>query len=115
MKTFIFFICLFVTSISLNAQQRIEGLWDTGKDNTTIEIINEEGNVHSSDNAKATTGKLIIKNLKKTSNSYKGKLFIIKKNRWVDAEFVPKENTLYVTISAGWQSKTLKWTLVKKS
>lgn len=113
MKTLLFFLGLLLTSVSINAQQSIDGIWNTGKENTTIEIKKVEGKIYSSDNAKATKGKLMIKDLEKTGNSYKGKLYIIKKNRWVDAVFVPNGNSLTVTISAGWQSKTLKWSKVK--
>ena len=115
MKTFIIFFGLLLMSISMNAQQRIEGLWDTGQDKTKIEIIGTTGKIHSSDNEKATVGKLIVKELKKIDNTYKGKLYLIRRNRWVDAVFVPNGNSLTVTISAGWQSKTLKWNLVKKA
>lgn len=113
MKNLLFILGLLLTSISVHAQQSIDGVWNTGKENTTIEIKNEIGKIYSSDNQKATEGKIMIKEIKKTGNSYKGKLYIIKKNRWVDAEFMPNGNSLSVTVSAGWQSKTLKWTKVK--
>jgi hypothetical protein len=113
MKTFTLFLALFLTSISINAQQSVEGLWNSGQDNTQIEIISTTGKIYSSDNDKATVGKLIIKDLKKTENTYKGKLHLIRRNRWVDAVFVRNGNYLNVTISAGWQSKTLKWQLEK--
>jgi hypothetical protein len=113
MKTFTLFLALFLTSISINAQQSVEGLWNSGQDNTQIEIISTTGKIYSSDNDKATVGKLIIKELKKTENTYKGKLHLIRRNRWVDAVFVRNGNYLNVTISAGWQSKTLKWQLEK--
>ena len=114
MKTFIIFLGLLLSSFSINAQQGIEGLWDTGQENTKIQIISTVGKIYSSDNEKATVGKLIVKELKKINNTYKGKLYLIKRNRWVDAEFVRNGNFLNVTISAGLQSKSLKWKLVKK-
>lgn len=115
MKNLLLFLGLLLTTIYVNAQQSIEGLWDIGQDNTKIEIIGTIGKIHSSDNEKATVGKLIVKELKRIDNTYKGKLYLIKKNRWIDAVFVPNGNFLNVTISAGRQSKTLKWNLVKKS
>lgn len=57
----------------------------------------------------------MIKEINKIDNKYKGKLYIIKINKWVDAVFVPNGNLLSITISTGWQSKTLKWNLVNKS
>jgi hypothetical protein len=113
MKNFILFFGLLFLSISLNAQESIEGIWDTGQDNTKIVIINSSGKIHSSDNEKVIIGKLLVKELKKIDNSWKGKLYLIKRNKWVDAIFVHKGNFLNVTISSGWQSKTLKWTKVK--
>lgn len=115
MKTLLIFLGLLLTSFSINAQQSIDAIWDTGKQNTTIEIKNGEGKIYSSDNIKATKGKLMIKEINKIDNKYKGKLYIIKINKWVDAVFVPNGNLLSITISTGWQSKTLKWNLVNKS
>lgn len=118
MKTLILFLGLLLMSVSNYAQQTLDGVWNTGMENTTIEIKNGEGQIYSFENQKVTKGKLMIKEINKTNktnNTYKGKLYIIKKNRWVDAEFVPNGNSLTVTISSGWRSKSLKWNLVKKS
>lgn len=115
MPAFILYLGLLLTSISMSAQQSIEGVWDTGQENTKIEITNNLGKIYSSDNKMATVGKIMIKELIKTNNTYKGKLYLVRRNRWVDAVFIPKGNSLTVTISAGWQSKTLKWNFVKKS
>jgi hypothetical protein len=114
MQTFTLLFGFLFTSITTNVQQSIEGIWNTGQDNTKIEIIGSNGKIYSSDNKKATVGKPMIKELKKHENTYKGKLYLIRKNRWVDAVFVPNGNSLSVTISGGLQSKTLNWNLVKK-
>lgn len=113
MKILFLFVGLLFFTVSMNAQQSIEGVWNTGKDNTEIEIKNAQGKIYTSDNEKATSGKLMIKDLKKNNNAYKGQLYIIKKDRWVDAVFVPDGNSLTVTIAAGWQTKTLQWRKVK--
>lgn len=113
MKSLFLFIGLLLATVSVNAQQSIEGIWNTGKDNTEIEIKKDEGKIYTSDNENATLGKLIIKDIKMNNNTYKGKLYIIRKDRWVDALFVPNGNSLTVTISAGWQTKTLQWRKVK--
>jgi hypothetical protein len=55
------FLDLFLTSVSTNAQQNLDGVWNTGKENTSIEIKNREGEIYSSENKKATKGKLMIK------------------------------------------------------
>jgi hypothetical protein len=112
MKILVLFLGVLLTSISMNAQQSINGIWNTGQDNTKIKIDNTIGKIHSSDNAKATVGKLIIKDLNKVGNSYKGKLYLIRRNLWADAVFVPNGKLLNVTISAGFQKKTVVWNLV---
>ena len=107
------FFGLSLTLISTNGQQGIEGLWDTGQYNTKIEIIGTNGKIYSSDNEKVTVGKIIVKELKKKGNNYKGKLYLFRRNQWVDAVFDPEGNFLVVNISVGWQSKSLKWKLVE--
>ncbi len=113
MKNLMLFLGLLLTSVSTYAQHTLDGIWDTGIENTTIEIKNGVGKIYSSDNQKATKGKLMIKEIKKTNNTYKGKLYSIKIKRWIDAEFIPKANSLDVFISSGMRSKTLKWNLVQ--
>uniref|UniRef100_UPI0040492E2B hypothetical protein n=1 Tax=Flavobacterium sp. TaxID=239 RepID=UPI0040492E2B len=115
MKFIIIVLGFLFTSSFMTAQHSIEGIWDTGKENTTIEIKNGAGKIYSSNSSQATEGKLMIKDLKKEQKEYTGKLFIIRKNKWVDAVFVPNGNALTITVSVGLQSKTLKWNLVKKS
>lgn len=96
----------------MNAQQSINGIWNTGQDNTHIEINSTTGKIHFSNNKKATVGKLIIKDLNKMGNTYKGKIYLIRRNQWADAVFVPKEKLLIVTVLAGFQKKTMIWNLV---
>lgn len=107
------FIIVFFTSFSAYSQSTIEGLWATGKDNTMVDIraTNEvlEGKIKSSNNTNAEVGKRIIKNLRENAGSYKGELYIIKIQRWVNATFSPKGEKLIVTVSSGFRSKTIEW------
>jgi len=112
MKTLLFFLGVLLTPISINAQQSINGIWNTGQENTKIEINKTIGKIYSSDNKNATVGKLIVKDLNKMGNSYNGKLYLIRRNQWVDAVFVPNGKSLNITISAGFQKKTVVWYLV---
>lgn len=111
-KIAVLLIVLF-TSLSTSAQSSIEGIWDTGKDQTKIEIKGTDdeilGIIYSSDNAKADLGKLIIKDLKEIKGVYKGKLYVAKKDRWVDATFSSTRETLFITVSAGFRKKTIAW------
>lgn len=113
MKQLPVFFLIIISTLSLNAQQSIEGIWNTGKENTTIEIKNISngwiGEIAASDNPKASKGKLMIKDIQKEKNGYKGKLYVAKKNKWVDALFEPTGKILLVTVSVGWKKKKIEW------
>lgn len=112
-------VLLFVlfAAISVNAQTAISGTWNTGTDNTTIELKKTGdkygGKIVSSDNSKAKKGKQIVKDVTSQKGAWKGKIYIAQKGKWADAKFVRKGDTLEVTIYSGWMSKTVKWEKVK--
>lgn len=105
------FVLLFV-AISMNAQS-IEGLWNTGKENTIINIKkvnrNYEGIIHDSDNPNAQIGKVLIKDIVKSGDSYTGKIYVIDKREWYNAEFEPKNEKLGITVSSGFGKKKIEW------
>jgi len=109
-------ILLFVlfSTLSINSQQSIEGIWNTGKKNTKIKKTNNEieGTILSSDNSKAPIGRLMIKEVVKKNGVFKGKLFAIKKGKWVDAVFNRKGDTLNITVSFA-LDLTLKFKTIK--
>ena len=104
---------LLISSLSMSAQQSIAGIWNTGKENTKIEITEVDGlyqgKIISSDNEQAKIGKLLLKDIKSVRKGYKGKLFAAKKGEWMDAELKEKDNKLSITVSAGFMSKTVEW------
>ena len=104
---------LLISSLSMSAQQSIAGTWNTGKENTKIEITEVDGlyqgKIISSDNEQAKIGKLLLKDIKSVRKGYKGKLFAAKKGEWMDAELKEKDNKLSITVSAGFMSKTVEW------
>jgi len=106
-------LCILLSSLTMNAQQSLAGIWNTENDNTKIEItaVNDvyEGKIVSSDNAKAKIGKQILKEVKSVDGEWKGKLFAAKRGKWMDAILEEKGNQLQVTVKAGWMSKTLAW------
>jgi len=112
MKTILMSFMLFST-LWAHAQQPIEGTWNTGKDNTQIEITEAngiyEGKIHSSENENAKIGKRLLKDIKLIDGEWKGKLFAAKKGEWVDATLKEEEGKLLVTVDVGWTSKTIKW------
>lgn len=107
---------LLIMSISVNAQEAIQGLWQTGRENTKIEISqnNDEwiGKIKSSDNEKVTIGKVILKDLKKQNEKWIGKLFVVKKQKWYDVEITPNKTKLDLTVSAGFFENKVQWSKV---
>lgn len=105
--SFLFFIT------SIQAQEAIEGIWDTGKENTQVQIQaienQYEGTIISSGNSEAPIGDRIIKEVSQDGDIYKGKLYAAKKKKWVKATFSPTGQILVITISVGWRKKTVEW------
>jgi uncharacterized protein (DUF2147 family) len=100
-------------SFSIHAQSLIQGIWETGEDNTRIEIRQTNGQwlgkIKSSDNNKAEIGKIILKGLKKDDNKWIGELYAAKRKQWYDVEISPKGNALELEISVGFFSKSIEW------
>ena len=101
----------------LFAQSDLTGKWHTGKENTLVKIYETKGEyfgeIVSSDNPKVQIGKKIVKDLKNKKGKWKGKLFAVKKQEWVDAEFKPKNDILEITVKVGFFTKTVEWNKVK--
>ncbi len=112
MKNLLILIVVLFTTLSMNAQS-LAGVWNTGEDNTKIEIIEDggvaSGKILSSDNAKANIGKQIIKDVKLSNGEYKGQLYAAKKGEWYDAVLKENGSQLDITIKVGWMSKTVTW------
>lgn len=100
-----------------NVQESIEGIWDTGTENTKVEISNNNaewvGKIKSSGNEKATIGKVILKDLKKQNEKWIGKLFVVKRQKWTDVEIIPNGTKLDLIVSAGFSEKKIQWSKVK--
>ncbi|WKK65756.1 DUF2147 domain-containing protein [Lutimonas zeaxanthinifaciens] len=109
-------IVITLCSFSVFGQTQLNGTWNTGEDNTKIEISESEslitGTIKSSDNPKAQIGKVILRDLKEEGNNWKGKIFAAKKQKWYEAVITPKGNRLEIEISVGFFSKTIEWTKI---
>lgn len=112
MKNLSVLFVLIFTSISLNAQS-IEGLWNTGKENTVVKIekVNNtyDGTIYASDNFNAKIGNILVKDILKSGDSYKGKIYVIDRGEWYNAEFKPKKEQLVITVSSGFGKKVIEW------
>tara|TARA_Y100000385_G_scaffold289741_1_gene360177 strand:- start:1303 stop:1662 length:360 start_codon:yes stop_codon:yes gene_type:complete len=99
--------------VSISAQNTIEGTWNTGRDNTLIETYQKNGEwfgkVISSDNPKAEIGNDVLRNITESGGEWKGKLFMAKRGRLVDAIVEPSDDKLEITISGGGMKRTLTW------
>ena len=107
------FLVSVMTMTSLAAQSTIEGMWNTGKDNTIVQMYEKDGawygKIVSSDNAKAELGIDILRRFKQKRGGWKGKLYAPKRGRSLKAEIVPSENKLSVTIFAGLSKRKVEW------
>ena len=72
-------------SFSVFSQSHLIGNWDTGEDNTKIEISESNGiitgKIKSSDNHKAKIGKVVLNDLKKDDNNWKGEIYAAKRQQ----------------------------------
>lgn len=95
------------------AQSEVVGEWIVGKQNTIVKIEQQDnlysGKVISSDNSNAKMGRLMVKELKQTKETWKGKVYAPKRKEWFNATFIPHKNKLEVKIKAGFFSKTIEW------
>lgn len=112
MRRITFFIFL-LSSFSSMAQQPILGRWNTGQENTVIEIKEVlgkiEGKIIASDNMKAPIGRLMLKDIQRKDGHIKGSLYGLRKGKWFDASFSPQSKNMEVTVNAGWVTRKLNW------
>ena len=101
-------------SMSSFTQSELTGQWTIGEQNTVVNLEQHNrvysGKIVSSDNPKVKIGTVLVKELKQTKGSWKGKVYSPKQKEWYDAEFTKKENKLNIEISVGFFSKTVEWT-----
>ncbi len=117
MKVLTTFFLLMFSIVYTSAQQSLEGLWKTGKEETLIEIsyLNEQliGKIKSSKNEQAEIGKIILKNLQSEGNKWVGKIYAVKRKEWYSVKIVPQKEKLDLKIGSGLFSKTLEWKIVR--
>lgn len=113
MKPLILTSFLLLLALKTQAQKSIEGVWQTGKDNTIIHVQNIQnewnGKVVSSDNENASPGKLVIRNMVWNGEIWEGEFYVPPLDSWLDATMEPEGNQAEVTVYVGWFSKSLTW------
>ena len=109
---FLITFCILFSALTINAQS-IAGVWNTGQDNTKIEITENNGvysgKVISSDNDQVKIGKQFVKDVKSVGGKWKGKIYSPKKDNWYNATIEAKGEQLLVTVKSGMMSKTIAW------
>lgn len=105
------FLLMFLI-VYTSAQQSLEGLWKTGKEETLIKIFysNEQliGKIKSSNNEQAEIGKIILKDFESEGNKWVGKIYAVKRKKWYNVEIISKEEVLELKISFGLMSRSLQ-------
>lgn len=109
-KAFIL-LTLFI-SLTAFSQNEIVGTWDTGRENSIVEIYEDNGELFgkiiSSDRAEVV-GKINLKNLQNKGDHWEGELFVFKRRSWYDVAIHEDNETLYLVISIGFFEKEVQW------
>jgi len=92
----------------------LNGLWQTGEDNSIVEVTEKNGvatgKLVSSDNPKAVAGTEILRNFSETNGTWNGSVYAIRRNKLMDATITPSADNLTIDVNAGFTSKDLTWT-----
>jgi hypothetical protein len=106
------FILILISYPALS-QSDLNGMWETGQENSIIEIIEVNGNytgiLKSTDNDKAEIGRIMLRDLEQQGAVWSGQIFAAKRKKWLDVEITPGDNILELEIDAGIRSKSVKW------
>jgi hypothetical protein len=117
MKKLIAVLIFSLFGSALFAQTDLAGNWDTGMENTLVKIFEKKGvyfgEIVSSDNPEAEIGKQLIKDLMHENGKWKGKLYAVKKKKWVNAVVELEDGHMKITIKAGFKKKTIEWNKVE--
>ena len=109
-KAFIL-LTLFI-SLTAFSQNDIVGIWNTEKENSIVEIYEDNGELFgkiiSSDRAEVV-GKINLKNLQNKGDHWEGELFVFKRKSWYDVAIHEDNETLFLVISIGFFEKEVEW------
>ena len=112
-------LLLSIISTNLSAHGEIDGKWQTGEDNSVVEVTVSNGvavgKLVSSDNSKAVMGTEILRNVTASGDIWKGKIWAAKRKKLMDATITPSADSLHIKVSAGMISRNVTWTRVSGS
>lgn len=96
------------------AEGALNGLWQTGEDNSIVEVTETNGvatgKLVSSDNPKAVAGTEILRNFSESGGTWKGSIYAVRRDKLMDATITPSADSLAIDVNAGFISKDLTWT-----
>ena len=115
----LFSLLLTIISSDLAADGELNGKWQTGEDNSVVELTETNGvavgKLVSSDNPKAVMGTEILRNVTQADGVWKGKIWAAKRKKLMDATITPSADALQIKVSAGLVSRNVTWTRVSDS
>lgn len=110
MKTVILIPIFLLFFLPCQAQDGITGKWKMPENNTKIEItkVNDvcNGRVIQSDTEEAL-GKVVLKDFERSGEIWKGKFYVVRKDRLFNATLKPDGDQLEMEVKAGIKSKTI--------
>lgn len=113
MKNLISMFVLSILSVAAYGQTDVIGIWNTGDQNTLVEIQEENGKyvgkVLSSDNPKVKEGTLILKDILFKKGTCEGKVYAPRRGEWYDTTLEKQNGTLKLEVSLGFFNKTIEW------
>ena len=114
MRNIILIIVLFLATLPLNAQIKIDGFWITIDENkTVIEVIKQNGQHigirRSSNNKDYKIGELVLKDISPKGDIWEGKIYAPTRKTWYNVEITPHNDILKLKISVSFFSKTIEW------
>lgn len=114
MKTTLFITLILVLFQPSQDQKDISGTWVLEENDTEIEIT-KNGNICSGTVIKSevekSIGKEVLKDFKKDGDVWKGKFYVVRRDRLVNATIKEKgDNSLELVVNAGRRSKTIMMT-----
>lgn len=109
----IILIFLMLAAGSLHSQTTLAGIYNTGNENSKIEIAEVDGvfsgTLISSDNENARIGTQLLKDVKPDGDGWKGTMYAPRKQEWYDATLEMAGDVLEITVGSGFLSKTVEW------